>query len=219
MNWGTFRTQIRRSVLEDVLETTWADDDILADLCGWALDTFCAHTAVPTSVTYTGLTGNSLELPADVYGDFESTGYVYFRDATSVSLVKAARLLDFEDTDVLTYSVWGSTLQFSDGIPDDTDVVLRYFALYPHPLADSDELVIPAWAYNAVAHLIGALALTAKGVSSAGIDRWKGQEDKGSPEDNALRAQQVHLFKVYEQELARHPRQIRENSYQRLLLP
>jgi hypothetical protein len=216
MNWGTFRTQIRRSILEDATSITWPNDDLLADLCGWALDTFCAHTASPTSVTYTGVSGSTLTLPSDVYGDFESTGYVYLRSSTTVTLVKPARLLDAEDTENLTFSVWGSTLQFSESVTE--DVVLRYFALYPHPSSDSDELAIPAWAYNALAHLIGALALTTKSVSSANIDRFKGPEDKGGPEDNALRAQQIHLLRVYEQELARHPRQIRENSYQRLLL-
>jgi hypothetical protein len=217
MDWATFRTQVRRSILEDPDKVTWTDDDELMDFCGWALDTFCAHTAVASSVLYEDIAASTLVLPDNVYGDVESSGYVYL-NVTDVgwSQVKPARLFDFAPSEEITYSVWGSTLQFSEAVSG--DVLVRYFALYPHPTDDNSEITIPAWAYTAVAHLIGAYALTMKGISSAGIDRYKGEEDRGSPEDNALRAQQVHLLKVYDLEIARHPRQIRENSYQRLVL-
>lgn len=212
MNWGTFRTQIRRSILKEVEVTNWSDESLM-DACGWALDTFCAHTALVSGVTYEA-PEQAIVLPDDVFDDIERTGLVYV--ATSpVIVARPTYIIPDHGASALSYVVWGNTLTFSKA--PSADVTVRYFAYYPHPVDDNSEILIPRWAYNAVAHLVGALALTQDAINSSGISRWNTREESGTPEDNALRIQQNHLLKVYENEINRFPRQDRLNHYQKLI--
>jgi len=215
LTWADYRTQIRRSILNDEDSNTWGDE-VLLDLCGWALDAFCAHTAAASAVTFEP--AQELELPENLYSDVETTGVLYYRRESSAPVViPSARLFDFADTKEISYTIWGNTLTLSADPPTDISLVLRYFALWDHPSADESEIPIPAWSRGAVAHLVGAYAQTSTGIQSANIDRWKDRRDSGNPEDNALRIQQQHLLKLYEAEIGRYPRQMREGLYQKLL--
>lgn len=211
MNWGEFRTQIRRSILKEPSPIKWSDA-VLQDLCGWALDTFCAHTAAVSAATFEP--AETFTLPENVFGDVETSGVLYYRASEDAPLTYFTPMR-LEFTDEPTFSVWGNTLTLSQ-VPTGGLFTLKYYALYPHPTSDSDPITIPAWARNAVAHLIGALAQTPEAIQSAGIDRWKSRDDSGNPEDNALRIQQSHLMKFYENEITRFPRQMRENVYRRV---
>jgi hypothetical protein len=128
MNWATYRTQIRRSILKEITPINWTNDSLL-DACGWALDTFCAHTAIATGVIYEA-PEQMVALPDDVFGDLEVTGLVYVL-TSPVLVIKPASLLTYEDTQSTVYSIWGSTLTFST-VPE-ANVALRYFTYYPHP--------------------------------------------------------------------------------------
>lgn len=216
LTWATLRTQVRRSILKEPTALSWSDD-VLLDLCGWALDTFCAHTALVTGVTVSAPLTTTIPQPTDIFSNLETTGLLYLRTASEVCVVPPALQLPYTDTQEITYSVWGSNILLSCAPSPTKDLVIRYFATYPHPVADSDAILIPTWGVNALAHLIGALAQTSLAVQSAGIDRWKDKKDSGNPEDNALRIQQSHLFKIYDAEMARFRPQVRENYYQKLL--
>lgn len=217
LTWGDYRTKIRRSILKDPNAKTWTND-VLSDICQWAQDTFCAHTALPTSYTYTS-TARQLDLPDNVFSEIEKTGKLFFiadEDGT-VNVVPPLYNLDTQDVQNLAYTAWNNQITFN-ATPDAGKIVLLYFAHYPAPVSDSDLILLPRWSLNAVSHLIGALAHTPEAVQSAGIDRWKTREDAGYPDDNALRAQQQWMLKVYDNELHRYPQQMRENFYNRVVI-
>lgn len=209
--WGEYRTQLRRSVLKDPNQVTWSDD-ILRDLMGWALDTFCAHTAVATGMTYSAVTGTTVAIPDNVFGDLEATGLVYLQTTP----IQVAEPQFFQDQSpkgtTYFYSLWGNQLVFNAA--PGCDVTLRYFAYYDRPVLDSDVVACPQWAESALTYLIGAYALTSIGVQSANISQW---DEKGNEENNALRAQQKYFMGLYEDALRRHSPQDRKNFYRRLL--
>lgn len=218
MTWGNFRTIIRRSILKDPNKTTWTDDSVLLDLFGWAQDSFCAHTAVPTSITIDPAVQTN-NLPANLFADLEDTGALYYINGTNVSIIPPAKPLDYGATRDVTFTVFGDTFILTAEPDPSTSLKLFYFAYYPTPTSDDSLITLPRWSYNAVAHLVGALAHTSVSVQSAGIDRWKDRRtDSGTPEDNALRVQQQWMFKVYENELARYPNQSRENYYAHMIV-
>lgn len=212
MNWADFRTQIRRSILKDSGKAIWSDDTLLLDLCGWALDTLCAHTAAVSSVTMPAPVSTSFALPDNLFSDLETTGLVYLQ-ATDCTRRLRPSLYGQSEEGCITFNVWNGAITFSETLPTSEDLIIRYFASYPHPVLDSDLITAPAWALGPLAHLIGALALTSESIASAEVNQWKGKKDSGTPEDNALRIQQSHLLDFYERELARYPRQRREGFW------
>lgn len=215
--WGDYRTVIQRTILHDTAQTVW-QDDLLLDCIGWALDAFCVHTAQPTSVVYDPAQQQNA-LPADIFASMEDTAALYLINTSRVYLVEPLQPLNYENTRDLSYAAYGNGFTLTQTPPDSSTLQLFYFAYYPHPVSDDDLITIPQWAYNAVAHLVGSYAHTSVAVQSAGIDRFKDKRtDSGSPEDNALRAQQKWMFQVYENELARFPNQNRENYYERLIV-
>lgn len=219
LTWADYRTTIRRSILKDPSASTWSND-VLADICKWAQDTFCAHTALPTSFIYTSAQ-QEMTLPDNVFSDVETTGKLYFLPSDgseSVYLVPSLSLGSNQDDINLAFSVWGDTISLN-AVPDAGTMKLLYFTFYPAPTGDSSLILIPRWALHAVAHLIGALAMTPEAVQSAEIDRWKDRSDSGYPDDNALRSQQQWMLKVYQNELDRFRRQDRENYYNKVIVP
>lgn len=208
--WGDYRTQLRRSVLKDPDKVTWSDD-VLRDLVGWALDTFCAHTAVPTGVSYATPTGTSVAVPTNAFGDVETTGLLYLQ-TTPIQIVEPQRFSGTATESTYFYSVWGSEIVLSS-VPT-ASLTLRYFAYYDHPVLDSDVLQCPQWSFLPLNYLIAAGALTSVGVQSANISQW---DEKGNEENNALRAQQKYFMALYEDALRRQTPQDRKNFYRRLL--
>lgn len=211
ITWGDYRTQLRRSVLKDATSVTWSNE-VLSDLVGWALDTFCAHTAVATGVTYSAVTGTSITAPSNVFGDLEATGLLYLQ-TTPVQIIESQRFADQAASgSTYFYSVWGNSIVFNSA--PNGDITLRYFAYYDHPVLDADLMPCPQWALTPLNYLIGALALTSVGVQSANISQW---DEKGNEENNALRAQQRYLMGLYEDALRRVTPQDKKNFYRRLL--
>lgn len=214
ITWGAYREQVRRSLLKDTTQTTWQDDE-LRDMVWWALDVFCAHTAAVTSVTIPA-TGTIYTVPENLYSPLEETGLLYLdANGTVTNLYTARPGISHEDPE--TYSVWGSEIVLETQPVAGANLVIRYFAYYNHPYSDDDTIDIPRWAFSAFNHLVTAYALTPVGVQSANISQWKDRQDSGQPENNALRVQQQHHYKLYEQELSRVPPQDRSNFYKKLL--
>lgn len=209
--WGVFRSQIRRSVLKSLTQDTWGDE-ALKDMMGWALQTFAAHTAMPSGVTYTGATGTVFTLPDNIYSPLDETGVVYLVTTSGFEAVNPY----YRTEDGQSYDIWGNDLIFREELDGSKDLQIKYFAYYPEPSSDSDEIMVPGWAFSALSYLMGALALTPEGVQSANIRQWNDRYDSGNPEHNSLRAQQEHFIKLYEREIGRHVRQDRENFFRRL---
>lgn len=217
LTWGEYRTIIRRTVLNDVDSTTWPSNDTLLDCLGWALDAFCVHTAAPTSVVYTSLT-REIPVPDNLFSDLEDTGAFYLVSSSTPFFVPPLHLKDYEDTQNISFAVYGNTLTLTETPPTGATGKLYYFAYYNKPVVDADTIDIPRWALNAVAHLVGSYALSQQAMLIANINMWKSREDSGTPVQNAIEVQQRWMFKVYESELARFPNQNRENYYQRLIV-
>lgn len=217
LTWGEYRTIIRRTILNDRENTNWPNNDTLLDCIGWALDAFCAHTAVPTSIVYTSVS-QQFTAPENLFGDLASTGRLYLTTSSRFVAIPSLDLLAKEDTG-LVFSVYGDNVVLSE---DPSTLYsggkLFYFAYYNHPVLDSDTIDIPVWARNAVAHLVGAYAITQNAMLIAQINQWKSREDAGTPVQNAIEVQQKWMLKFYENELARYPNQKRENYYERLLV-
>lgn len=211
LTWATFREQIRRSILKDPTAITWKDE-VLLDVCGWALDTFSAHTALATGISFPA-TGTTYALPEDVYENVEDAGLVYLQRGTSITYLPSNRLR-LEDSSDLSYSEWPQGTLLLSSLPSGTSTLyVRYFATYPHPVADSDPILIPLWARHAVAHLIGAYAMTSVSVNAGNIRQWNTKQDSGTPIQNPLETQQKTLMELYERSIARVTRQDRQNYW------
>lgn len=206
--WSDYRTQIRRSILKDPSATTWAND-VLADLCGWALDTFCTHTAAVTASTFDPV--REIPVPENLFGDVEQEAILYFwRDDQVPVVVRPLISPSSYSVSSPTFTEWNKVLTLSADPPTNANMTLRYFAHYNHPVQDADTIDIPPWAYYPVAFLVGAYAMTGVAIQSANIRQWNDKRDSGTPEDNSLRVQQGHMLRVYESEIARHPTQDRK---------
>lgn len=216
LTWGDFRTQIRRSILKDPDSANWSNDSLL-DFCWWALDAFAAHTAAVTSVEYTGVTDTTeYALPENQYESIESAGLVYLRAQSGAkTYLPAYSEPDRTDKDIYFEEIPAGNLVLSSAPSTGQVLCVRYFAYWNRPTTDSDTIDTPIWSHKALAHLIGAYAMTGHGVVSANIGQWDDRTDSGQPENNPLRVQQKWLMEVYEREIFRHAIQDRQNFWKR----
>src|SRR5690606_15478425 len=125
LTWGAFREQIRRSVLRDLDDAVWTNDQ-LKDACGWALDTFCAHTAVATAIVHTDV-DTTLPLPENLYGDLERSGLLYVRYNESVGTYFPALTLPANSVEA-SFSVWGDLIYLSSAPPAGSELTILYYA-------------------------------------------------------------------------------------------
>lgn len=226
VTWGDLRNQIRRSILNDVLLSNWTDDQV-HDYIGWALDRFAEHTALVKQVVYDDTsydmsTATSFVVPDDIIDDVETTTMVeaipefddsYFLDPADYT----QGVSPYVQSTPIYWELPTGTLNISEPVGENGQLVLNYFAYYDTPLYGDDDFVIsiPRWARKPVATLVGAIALENYAVQSATIDRWKDSSDSGNPEHNSLRAQQKFMLQQYEYDIARHPLQNRTNFFRR----
>lgn len=231
VQWSDYREQLRRSVLQDEnadpTKRKWSDP-ALADLCGWALDTFCAHTAKPTTVTFkdgdtkNGGSGATYDLrsdtkfylPDDRFEKVDISGQVYYVDGSQTVFLDPIRyteVLNRHSEGFCTYPT--GVLNLSSAIGSGRVLYVDYFAYWPRPVNDTDTIDIPRWATMALSFLIGVYALTGYGMREADISQWKTRRESGNPEDSSLRSQQEWLLKMYERELARVLPQDRTNYF------
>ena len=226
--WSDFRAQVRRSVLYDDAGDNFSDGQLL-DAVEWALNAFCAHTALPKTTfwssdvvktapdtMYDMTADRAFALPDDVFDNIEQSGLVYIvRNGSAYYLNPAPYtpgLHRFHANPA--YFRWpDDTLNVVAGMEESDAIYLRYFAYYPIPADDDDVIPIPQWSRMAVAYLTGAYALGSAATDEAGLARWKDKQSLGQPEVNSLRKQQEHLVKMYERELLRHPQQDRLNAF------
>jgi hypothetical protein len=218
--WGAFRTQIRRSILADVSEkrARWSDE-ILMDCVNWAMDEFCAHTAVATAVQYAASGVGPYPVPENIYEKLEHAGMVYLTS-------EGASPTDYEYLNPIRYTEgldltadrgfyeWPEGSLYLAKAPSESGIVgIRYYAYYNTIVTDEDEMPVPRWALPAIGYLTAAYALSGDAIKSANIRQWAESPEKGTPEDNSLRRQQEWMLELYHRELSKFPRQDRENSF------
>lgn len=228
-----FRAMLRRSILKDEAadpnKYKWSDDS-LTDLIGWALDTFCAHTAQPSTVLYQhGQPQNPTDptvcwdmgvdtvfpLPDDVFEKPDLSGRVKIEVDGRTGYYDPVNYSQRQElwTGHGFYTWPETSLVLTSAPGTGATLTLYYFAFWPHPVLDTDPIPGPRWALPALAHLVGAYALSGYAMRSANIAQWKEKPEAGTPEDNALRSQQRWLLEMYEQLLLKYPRQDRENFW------
>lgn len=215
--WGDYRTQIQRSVLQDSSQQRWTNE-MLLDFVGWALDAFCAHTAVATATSFVGDDETkAFTLPGNVYEKVDIAGLVYTAFEDRVEYLAPVYYSPGMNTTSESgfYTHPDGTL--NTVIPPEESWILNvhYFAYYNHPFADDDEITLPSWGYTPVAYLVGIHALTAVGIKEARISQYDSKRDLGAPDDSALRSQQEWMVKMYDAELVRHRRQDRQNTFRK----
>jgi hypothetical protein len=223
MDWGTFRTQIREGVLNDnpsdVTKRRWSDTQ-LQIYVSWALNAFCAHTAMATATTIIGVTGTEVQLPPNVYESIERAGLVsvIYTGQTPQYLdpVNYTRGLDPNDEGNYYYIFPDNQLNLSFTPSSALSATIRYFAYYNAPYADSDIITAPDWGFPAISYLVAAHAMSASAVRISQIRQFSESPDTGNPEHNPFTYQQQQFIKMYEIELMRHPRQVRENFFRRI---
>ena len=227
ITWAKYRTQIKRSILEDENNLVWSDEQLL-DYFSWAVDNFVHHTALAKTITfndstvsivpatYDMATATEFYLPDDVFEDVSISGLVYgtvegerqYYDP----LDRTIGISIYQDSGNF-YETYGSKLRILEPLGSGNTLTVRYFSYYPTVENDNDTIDLPRWAYVAVAHLMGYYALSPVAIGSANIDRWKDRTDSGNPETNALAEQQRQMQRVYNSILVNHPRQDRENFF------
>lgn len=213
LSWGDFRAQVRRTVLKSTNEAQWSNE-VLRDCVWWALDTFSAHTAVATSVTFDA-TGTTYVLPDHLIESVETAGLVYLLANGSRTYLPSYLEPGRDDAD-LTFQEWPARQLVLASTPaTGAQLVVHYFAAYNHPYADSDSLDVPVWAVPALAFMTGVHALTSVSVNAGNIRQWNDENDSGNPEHNPLLALQRHLLTLYDSHLTRYPRQDRQNFWTR----
>jgi hypothetical protein len=232
LTWSEYRAQILRSVLSDIDEGIWTAEQV-HDYIGWAMDTFCNHTALLKEITINdgdlradGITAYDfsedadIELPDDLFENLAHAGQVLVTTANGITtfydpIVYTPGLTPLEPSEP-SFWIWpDETLNLSHTPGVGSKLVIRYFAYYPKPAMDDDNAVIriPRWAQKPLGTLIGAYALENLAVQSANIDRWKDDNDSGNPEHNSLRKQQEAMLKQYEYEISKHIPQDRTNFF------
>jgi len=219
--WGELKTQIRRSILNDPEEQSreWADAQLL-DMIGWALETFCAHTAMEATATFSpGAATDLFALPEDVYDEMETTGRLQYaaddkREWLTPVFISPGSTWSELTPDAYTtprgYWEWPTGyLRLGFLAAAGSTLTLYYYAYWPKPTGDDSLLYVPRWAELALAYLVGAYAQHPLGVQASNIRQWGTKPDTGTPESNPLHRQTEHFLKLYDATLARHPIQNR----------
>lgn len=213
MLWSVVKARVRRSILNDPDSEVWSDE-MLLDYAGWTLDAISNHTALLKTVTYTG-DGDTYQhtLPTDVYLSPDKFGLVYRYDATTAEqlptyLYPAYSAYDISPYDERAFTVWpADTLETGTPTPSGVSLILRYYARWPHPEADDDDLLIPSYLEAALCYGMGVHALTWRELEEADVGSVRQKPDLGQPEQNAYRQTSKWWIQRYDRELAIIPPQ------------
>lgn len=217
ITWATLRAQTRRSVLNDAIvagrDEKWSNTQLL-DAVKWALDEFCAHTAVATATSFTmDGSDSSVSLPDNVYLSPEEAGVVLLTENDKRAYLKPYLRVpgDVFSEDALTADTeprmfWeqpSGTLHFGFVPSSGSTIEIQYFAYYNHPINDESEIAIPRWAEYPVALLIGCSAITEASAQTSNIRQYGVRPDTGNPEHNPLHRHAEFLMQTYERLVGR----------------
>ena len=207
IQWSDFRNYVRRSILDDENSSKWSDDQ-LGDMVGWALDIFCVHTAVVSSMVITPVAGTlAYELPDNLFVSPETAGAVYAVSGSTKEFYKPFFRQQTEPA-FAYYVSPEDTINFLE-VPQNP-VTIHYYGYSPHPATDTDLITVPQWSLPAIAYLIGALAMSPESVPTSNINRFREAPEKGTPLDNPMIQQQNAFLALYDNFIKRFPLQNRE---------
>lgn len=213
--WATIKDQARRLLKdttpnEDTGLYKWSDTELL-DFIGWSLDALCTHTAIATATSFE-VNGQSYDLPDNIYETIERSGAVYTDDGVTKHYLNPVRFNKIPVAQTGYYINPGNILYLVQE-PTDTNLTVLYFAYYPHPSQDSDELLTPTWATSALVYRMAAYAMMPFAARSSNIRQWGRYPDTGKPTDNPLQNQAWNFLEMWEKELSNYPVQQRENYW------
>jgi hypothetical protein len=219
MLWSTLKAQARR-ILKDADSTSyrWSDDEML-DYVAWSLDALCSHTCIATATSFT-LDGTTTDftLPDDVYEPIDRSGVVYADNGVPPKVYLNPVRFNYITQAFAGYTLTGvgnSTLRLINPLYLSGSLVVEYFAMYPHPTEDSDNLLTPSWANAALVYRISAYAISRDASRRPEISQWNTKKDSGKPTDNPLQEQVDAFMSMWEHELSLYPPQQRENYFRK----
>lgn len=221
VTWATFRTQLRRSILKDVGENDDPDSytyghSVLLDAFTWALREFAAHTAVATSTSFTGDgTTTEFAMPSNLFSPLEREALVSLNNGSTVEYLRPlSRDLGATFTlvdDIYQFWEWPvGTLKFFTAPLSGVTINVDYFAHWDAPLADTDVISVPQWAFQPLMYLTASIAHLGASSGTASIRQWNQRPDTGTPEHNPLYQNARHFREFYEIALSKMTPQRRQ---------
>lgn len=179
----------------------------------WAQRVLVHHTPLQkTQVLSINSDDRSTSLPSDLYKVYR----IYDASATRFLRPTGWEPGDYRqvDDDTTVYWLWGDTLKLEKDATD-TTLTMYYWAYYPEVAMPNEEtgsgdILVPAWAESAMAHLVTAFVLNPKAVEATDLNQYKVRYESGNPLHNP-RAQGIlfHL-EMWERILGWHPPAIKE---------
>lgn len=216
MNWLILKNQVRR-ILRDTTPTKyrWQEEDLL-DYAAWTLDALCSHTAIATATSFTldNITTQFI-LPDNLYESIDRSGLVYADDGTTKAYLVPVKYnyITKANSGYYVNGIGNRTLNIISPKTVNGTLNVKYFAVYPHPLVDEDELQTPNWATAAIVFRMASYALDPFAGRRANIAQWNTRDDSGRPTDNPLAEQSQIFYEAWLKELSNYPIQQRENYF------
>jgi len=93
-----------------------------------------------------------------------------------------------------------------------TNGKLYYSARWTKPSGDTDPIAAPEIAHTAICLYAAAYCLLSSASQSAALRQYNTKVDSGTPEHNPLQEQANYLLSWFENEMARHPSDLRGQS-------
>ena len=214
MRWSELKAQIRRLLADtNAARYRWSEEQ-LVDFIGWSLDSLCAHTAIATATGFVCDGATSVfAVPDNAYESVSRSGAVYIDNGTTLEYLNPVRFNQRAKATKGYYLLPENTLHLLEVPGAGNELTIQYFAYYPHPTQDNDLILTPTWATAALCYRVAAHAFSPLGGKASNIRQWGQQPDTGNPEHNPLINQTDWYLELYEREIAKAPRQERENYY------
>lgn len=223
VQWRDMKEAIRSSLLRDESGTERFTDDDLLTCARWACAELSYHTAPRLVYTFPvdGAT-QTFKLPPNRFGEFGKYSLITYKSSSTNQQViipeyrrypTHAKNLNIQETTYMWYER-PTGYMYTSFIASATDTLeADYFATWPAPTSDIDEMSFPDWMEHAFAYLTAAFAIDPYGAQSSMIRQWNTRIDSGSPEDNTLIRQSTYYVKQAYRILALVQPQDRDNFF------
>ena len=107
------------------------------------------------------------------------------------------------------YEYPAGTLNFSLPVIEGLEMHANYFGYYDRVEAETDIILAPRWAEEALIWYVQMLAMAKPSVQASMLGQYKTKIDAGSPEDNPLLKSVEHCRKMWERILSSNDKQAR----------
>jgi len=187
--WKDFRDRIRRTLDDTSASVTWSSTELL-DYLDAAMRRLALHTAREVVWSYTATADTSaVTLPDDIL----ALGPVWFPDRELLTPIDLQPGFLFQDATITTESLpigyyrWpGGTLNLTRALGSGDALTVYYWAYWTPVVEDTDALLVPRWAVEALEWYIVYRSLTRPGIQQAMLGQYDSKQDSGHPEHNPL---------------------------------